>query len=70
MSSERWAFHHDEASALEVADEPLRNDVRHECVRVMLALPALELQREGERCGKFVGSAGVSFSSASGILRR
>ena len=46
---------HDETGALEIPDEPLRDDVRHECVRVVLALPALELQREGERCGKFVG---------------
>jgi len=55
MPAERRALHHDVAGALEIPDEPLCDDVGHECARVVLALPALELQREGERCGKFVG---------------
>jgi hypothetical protein len=58
MPAEWWAFHHDVAGALEVSDEPLCHDVRHKCVRVMLALPAPELEREGERRGKFVGIGG------------
>jgi hypothetical protein len=42
------------ASAIErpgSPDEPLRDDVSHECVRDMLALAAFKFEREGERCG-------------------
>jgi len=58
MPAERRAFHHNVAGALEVADEPLCDDVGHECVRVVLALAALKFQREGERCGQVVGIGG------------
>jgi hypothetical protein len=40
------------SGALEVANQPLSDDVRHECVRVMLALATLEPQGESERCGE------------------
>jgi len=46
MTVMRRALHHDVAGALEISDEPLCDDVGHECVRVMLALPALELHHD------------------------
>jgi len=58
MPAERRTLHQNVAGALEIPDEPPCDDVGHECVRVVLALPALEFQREGERCGKFVGISG------------
>ena len=70
MPAERRALHHDVAGALEVPDEPLCDDVGHECVRVVLALPALEFQREGQRRGKFVGVGGRELFVASGMGRR
>jgi hypothetical protein len=57
----RRALHHDVAGALEISDEPLCDDVGYECVRVMLALPALELHHEA-RAG---ASASDSFSRSS-----
>lgn len=45
MPAERRALQHDVASALEIPDEPLCDDVGHERIRVVLALLALELQR-------------------------
>jgi hypothetical protein len=51
VTAQRRAFHHDEAGALQVSDQPFGDDVHHECVRVVLALAPLKFQREGERCG-------------------
>jgi hypothetical protein len=47
VSTEQRPFHHDVKGALEEANQPLSDDVRHECVCVMLALAAFEFQREG-----------------------
>jgi hypothetical protein len=58
LSTERWAFLHDVAGAFEVAYEPLRDDVRHERIRVMPSLPALKFQRESERCRQVFGIGG------------
>jgi len=46
MPAERRALHHNVAGALEIPDEPFRDDVGHERVRVVLALPALEFHHE------------------------
>jgi hypothetical protein len=46
------------AEQVELACEPFRDDVRHERVRVMLALPALKFQRESERCRQVFGIGG------------
>jgi hypothetical protein len=58
VSAERRPFHHDVAGALEVANQPLCDDVRHKRIGVMLALATLEPQGESERCGEVVGIGG------------
>jgi hypothetical protein len=49
VTAERWTFHHQIPGALPAPYEPLRDDVSHEAVRVMPALAAVKLKREGER---------------------
>jgi hypothetical protein len=44
MTAKRPSLHHDVAGALEVADEPLGDDVGHEGISVMPALPTFEFQ--------------------------
>jgi hypothetical protein len=53
--ADRRFLHHDEARPLEVLDEALRADSRHEFVGVVDALAALEAEREGEGVGQVVG---------------
>jgi hypothetical protein len=49
VTAEQRTFHHHIPGALQVSYEPLRDDVSHEGVRVMPALAAFKLKREGER---------------------
>jgi len=46
MPAKRRSIHHDVAGALEVADEPLGDDVGHKGISVMPALPTFEFQRD------------------------
>ena len=48
----------DEAGALQMLDQTLRHDLRHDLVGVVDALTTLKAQREGERVGEV-----ASFSS-------
>jgi hypothetical protein len=51
-------------------NQTLGDDLRHDLVRVVNALAALEAQRKGEGRGEVLGIGGVNFSSASGIGER
>lgn len=48
---ERRALHHHKARPLKVSDQALCDDRRHEFVRVVHSLAALEPEREGQGVG-------------------
>ncbi len=60
-------LHYDEAGSLQMLDETLRHDRRHEFVRVVDALATLEAQGEGERVGDVFRRGGRERSGTSGI---
>jgi len=57
-SAKRRLLHDDKTGALEVLDEALGDDDRHELVGVVDPLAALKTQREGERVGDIGGGGG------------
>jgi hypothetical protein len=58
-SSDWRLLHNDKAGSLQMLDEALGNDCRHEFIGVMDAFATLKAQREGERVGDvFIGGGG------------
>lgn len=57
-SAKRRLLHDDKTGALEVLDEALGDDDRHELVGVVDPLAALKTQREGQRVGDIGGGGG------------
>jgi len=55
-SAKRRPLHDDKTGALEMLDEPLGDDDRHDLVGVVDPLVALKTQREGERGGDIGGA--------------
>jgi hypothetical protein len=53
--SDRRLLHHHETVTLKVVDQALCHDLRHDLIRVMLPLAALEPEREGELSRQVLG---------------
>ena len=51
-------LHDDEPGAIEIFDQPVRDDARHDLVRPVRALPPVVAQCEGDRVGEVFGGGG------------
>ena len=66
MAAERRPLHDDEPSARQIFDETLGDDLRHDLVGVVNALPALKAQRKRQRLGEIAGIGRREFSGGFG----
>jgi hypothetical protein len=48
-------LHHDISARFEASRQMVGRDIRGDAIRMVVALPAIEFEREGERLSEFVG---------------